>query len=302
MNVTALSTRKEFPARDLDLMRMSVAKDCNPTEFNQFIHIANQVGLDPLRKQIYAFVFNKDKPEKRQLTIVTGIDGFRSVARRTGDFRPADEVPKFTFDAELEDENTNPLGIVDCTVTTYFYSHGDWHPVPHRVDWAAYAPLKEIWENNRPTGKFKLDVNKKRWRIDPKGMLAKCAEAGSIRKAFPDDFSSIYEHNEIDQMQTVDLAPSEYAEQYAKERRQEMINGKGTLLFDFMDDEGLHPVEVGKLADRIVSFVNEQAEPDAIDYWKDRNTHSLKAFWAQSPSDALEVKKVIESKIKELSK
>ena len=60
MNAIALSDGKA-----LDLIRKTVARDCDPPEFDQFIHICRAVRLDPLRRQIYAFVFSKDDASKR---------------------------------------------------------------------------------------------------------------------------------------------------------------------------------------------------------------------------------------------
>src|SRR3546814_3753630 len=52
--------------------------------------VCKRVGLDPFRRQIYAVVYSKDKPDKRKMSIITGIDGFRAVAARNRDYRPDD--------------------------------------------------------------------------------------------------------------------------------------------------------------------------------------------------------------------
>lgn len=83
MNALALTDDKQ-----LALIRRTVAKDCDAAEFDLFIHVCRAVRLDPLRRQIYAFVFGKDNPKKRQMTIVTSIGGYRSIAERTGNYRP----------------------------------------------------------------------------------------------------------------------------------------------------------------------------------------------------------------------
>jgi hypothetical protein len=54
-----------FSNTDLALIRRTVAKDCLPHEFDQFIHICRAIGLDPLRRQIYAFVFGKGGAARR---------------------------------------------------------------------------------------------------------------------------------------------------------------------------------------------------------------------------------------------
>lgn len=116
-----------FSNQEMALIRNTVAKDCNESEFDMFLHICRTVGLDPLRRQIYAFVFHKDKPDKRQLTPVVAIDGLRAIAERTGNYRPDDEPPRFEYDETVKDPNTNPLGIVSCTVKVFKYAHGEWY-------------------------------------------------------------------------------------------------------------------------------------------------------------------------------
>ena len=70
-----------YNERTLELVRRTVAADTNNDEFNLFITWARSMGLDPLRRQIYAFVYNKDKPQWRQMTVVTAIGGYRSTSQ-----------------------------------------------------------------------------------------------------------------------------------------------------------------------------------------------------------------------------
>ena len=131
---------KHFSPSQLALIQRTAAKDCNPDEFNQFMHTAQHMGLDPIRRQIYAFVYSKNNPAKRTMSIVTSIDGFRSIAARTGDYRPDDNATEFTYSDDEKDPQTNPLGIVKARVTIYKFSHGDWHAVTAEAYWTEYAP------------------------------------------------------------------------------------------------------------------------------------------------------------------
>jgi RecT family len=65
---------------DLALIRRTVASDND--EFALFIHWARSLHLDPLRRQVHAFVFHKQDPKKRRLSLVTSIEGFRAIAAR----------------------------------------------------------------------------------------------------------------------------------------------------------------------------------------------------------------------------
>lgn len=299
MNAIITIGKSQYGASELALVRRTVAKDCNADEFDQFMMTAARLRLDPLRRQIYAFVFNKDNPKKRQMVIVVGIDGFRTVAARSQDYRPDDRPTRFTFGAM--DEATNPTGLESAEVTVYRHSHGSWFPVTVQAYWTEFAPLVEggNWveqENGKSyfkgNGQFRLDPKKEAWHRMPRVMLAKCAEAQALRRGWPDDLSNIYEQSEIDQAQVLDLTPAEYAEQGAVEGRLEKIQGAKTILLDFMDDKGIAPIPIGKVADRVDAFLKEH--PTEAEYFKDRNRYGLQEFWARCPTDALEVKKMLE--------
>jgi phage recombination protein Bet len=168
----------EWGERQLALIRRTVAKDCNNDEFDLFINMCRSLNLDPLRKQIYAFVYNKDKPDKRQLTIVTAISGFRTIAERTGNYRPDEEGPTYVFDNNYKSP-TNPIGLVSAKVRVYKFSHGAWHPVTETAFWDEAAPIKDewAWDNEsgkrKPTGRQALDTSGQ-WGKMPRLMLAKC--------------------------------------------------------------------------------------------------------------------------------
>lgn len=302
-----------YSSQQLDLIWRTAAKDCNDTEFSQFIHVCGSLQLDPMRKQIYALVYNKNKPDKRQMTIIVGIGGYRSVASRSGNYRPDNKPPRFTIDEALISPK-NPKGIIKCEVSVFLFSHGSWFEVPHEVMWEAYAPVEKggkwvdsggTWPDGNPKQKFEpngQDVlsTDGRWPLDPFGMIAKCAEVGAIRKAFPDDFSGIYEQAEMDK-HTVELTAAEYAEAAGVENRLALIGGKDTILFDFMDERGLHPVALGKLHAECELFLKNNPALDAIEIWQDRNRHALQDFWARAKNDALDIKGKIEKLKKEKS-
>jgi len=296
-NVVALSEAFR-PAQIQLIQRMN--PDCNQVEFDQFMHVAAQMGLDPLRKQIYAFVFNKDKPDRRRMSIIVGIDGFRSVAKRSGEYRPDNRAPRFTYDPALIDEAKNPLGLVSAEVSVFQYSHGAWHEVTAVAYYDEFAPIVEggKWvegENGRRTfrkdGTMALDPNKDNWRKMPRVMLSKCAEAQAIRRAWPEDLSAIYADEEIDRAKTLDLTATEIAEQANVESRLAMIGGAEAILFDMGD--GLERVPLGKAADMLMERFKTM-QPHEVMQWKNANRVPFNEFWARAKSDALGVKQYIE--------
>ena len=300
----------------LALIRRTVAADTNDDEFSLFIHMARALGLDPLRRQIYAFVFSKNDPKKRRMSIITAIDGFRTIADRTGNYRPDEDEPTFETDPSLVSAS-NPAGLVKAVVRIYKFSHNAWHKVTAAALWSEYAPLKEEWSEYRsiedgkwPDGNtrykkvpaegatkiIKLD-DSGNWAKMPYHMLAKVAEALALRKAWPDDFANVYVSEEVDRAAMLDITPAEAAQQGAQAERLARVGGKNTVLIDWMAGEfsPLEPTPVGNVADRVMAFLREhKEEPSVIRLWKERNKFGLREFWALCPTDALEIKKEFE--------
>jgi phage recombination protein Bet len=297
-NVVALSEAFR-PAQIQLIQRMN--PDCNSVEFDQFMHVAAQMGLDPLRKQIYAFVFNKDKPDRRRMTIIVGIDGFRAVAKRSGEYRPDNRAPRFVTDPAVVDEARNPLGLVSAEVSVFQHSHGAWHEVTAIAFYDEFAPIVEggKWTTDEETGRrvFKkdgsmmLDPAKDNWRKMPRQMLAKCAEAQAIRRAWPEDLSAIYADEEIDRARTIDLTATEIAEKAKVEDRLALIGGAESILFDMGD--GLERIPLGKAADMILERFKTM-QPHEVLQWRNTNKVTFNEFWARNKADALGVKQEIE--------
>jgi len=296
-NVVAMSDAFR-PAQIQLIQRMN--PDCNATEFDQFMHVSAQLGLDPLRKQIYAFVFNKNDAEKRRMSLVVGIDGFRSIANRSGDYRPDDRPARITYDERSIDKDKNPLGIISAEVTVYKRVHGDWWPVTAIAFWDEHAPLVEDgkWEKSesgksyfKGNGKFHLDPKKDNWRKMARLMIAKCAEAQALRRGWPDNLSALYSEEELDRARTIDLTATEIAEKANVETRLQMIGGVEAILFDMGD--GLERIPLGKATDMILDRFRKM-QPHEVLQWKNLNRVPLQEFWARNKTDALALKQEIE--------
>jgi len=281
-----------FTGQQLSLMRQTVAKDCNADEFDLFINMAQSYGLNPFRREIYAIVTNKTRPEKRQLVVVTGIDGLRRKASQSGDYCPDDQEPEIVTKDGLADPKTNPLGIEKAVVGAYKAGRR----IIGVAYWDEFAPLKERWENNRPTGEFYLDPNKRNWHTMGRLMLAKCAEAQVLRKGWPETTSGLYEPSEMDQA-TIDLSPSEWADKEAEESRTQKVGTRGAVMIQWKVGAAIEAVSLGDIADRILGFLRDVGSSSEVEWWRATNQIGLRDFWAKSPGDALEVKKAIEATI-----
>lgn len=288
-----------FTGRQLDLIRNTVARDCMPEEFNLFIAVAQRAGLDPFRKQISALVFNKNKPDKRRMSIITGIDGLRAIAARSNRYRPDENEPQITYDPSLKGP-TNPLGIEKAVVRINIRdADGDtWRPVAGVAHWDEFAPISEEWTEGddgrrRKTGKLVLDTQGN-WGRMARVMISKCAEAQALRKAFPEDLSGLYEGAEMDQARASDLTPTEIIEAVHVEDRLERIGGGGGIMFQLTPASPLEAIPLGKVADRILDAARDY-DLTQLRWFESANVQPLREFWARAQSDALAVKKALEA-------
>ena len=300
-----MSNVSKLPARDWSsaqyaLIRRTVAADCNDQEFDLFCHTARHLGLDPLRKQIYAFVFGKGDPKKRRLSIVVAIDGARSIAARSGNYRPDEDEPRYEYDETLRGP-TNPLGLVKASVGVWQFSHSAWHKIAGVAYWSEFAPVKQAWAYDEeqgkraPTDKYELDPTGL-WPKMGRLLLAKCAEMQALRKGWPDDLGQLYAAEELDQAKVTEVLPSEAAAAGEVEERLERVGAKDTILVQWKLEDALVPVKVGQLADNILAFIRSSTQEE-VKAFRDRNRFGMREFWSRAPSDALEVKKAIEAKL-----
>ena len=295
-----------YNGAQLALIRKTVAADCNDMEFDLFVTVARNAGLDPFRRQISALVFNKNKPDKRRMSIITGIDGLRAIAARSARYRPDEDEPAFTADPSLKGE-TNPVGLEKAVVRVYIRDdRGDtWRPVAGVAYWDEFAPLSEEWTEGddgkrRPSGKMVLDT-KGQWGRMPRVMLAKCAEAQALRKAFPEDLSALYEGAELDQAKASDLTPSEIVGQAMAHDRLGRIGAAGSIIFQLFPNAPLESIPIGQIADRVIETIRDYTLFEQIRWFESANIQPLREFWAHAPSDALELKKTIETRRSELA-
>lgn len=287
-----MSVPAQFTGSQTALIRRTVAKDCNDAEFDWFLEICRALRLNPLQRQIFAFVFSKNDPDKRQLTPVTSIQGLRSIADRTGNYRPDNRKPRYEYDESLKGP-TNPKGILSCEVSVFKFAHGEWHETVAEAYWDEFVPLDKSGE--------KIAFGKDGWHKMPRLMIAKVAEAQALRKAWPDDFANVYEEAEIDRGEVTDLTASELADKSEQEDRLAKIGGADAIMIDWMDGAALDRVPVGQFADRVMAFVNENHDsPNTLLSFRDRNKHSMREFWAKAPADAHELKKPFEAAEKQI--
>lgn len=163
-----------FDEKKLDLIRKTVANQLTANEFELFISIAKARGLDPILNQIHAVV--RGTGDKAKVNFQVGIDGFRLIAARTGEFAGRDET-QFEYKAGTHHPEK-------AKVTVYRFVNGQ------KCSWTASAK----WAEYYPGEKMGF-----MWDKLPETMLEKCAEAKALRMAFPNDLSGLYVNEEMDQ-------------------------------------------------------------------------------------------------------
>ena len=146
-------------------------------ELAVFLHYAQRTGLDPFARQIYMI------ERGGRFTIQASIDGLRIVAQRSGEY--AGQVGPFWC---------GPDG-----VWTDVWLEKE-PPVAAKVGVMRLGFTEPLW------GVAKFDsynANSPIWKKMPDTMIAKCAEALALRKAFPNDLSGIYTSEEMEQAEVV---------------------------------------------------------------------------------------------------
>lgn len=173
-----IATATGYESSKVALIKDTIARGASDDELMLFLHLAQRSGLDPFSRQIY--LIERKAQVNGQWTTTrqpqTGIDGLRLIADRTDRYAPGRE-PNFSYDADGHLE----------TATSYVkkWVRGEWHEVAATAHYREYMQAKS---DGHPT---------KMWADKPHIMLAKCAEALALRRAFPAEMSGLYTSDEI---------------------------------------------------------------------------------------------------------
>lgn len=177
-----------FDDAQINLLKTTVAKGTTDDQFKLFLEVAQRTGLNPFAKQIYAVVRKSQEADgsySAKMTIQTGVDGYRLIAQRTGEYA-GQRGPEWCgpdgvwIDVWLS--NTPP-----AAARVGVLRRGFEEPV-----WgvATYASFVQTTSQGAPSNL---------WKSMPDVMLAKCAEVQALRKAFPQELSGLYTDAEMGQ-------------------------------------------------------------------------------------------------------
>lgn len=158
-----------------------------------FFHQAKRSGLDPFRREIY--MITRKTKNGPKATIQTGIDGF---------YKIADRVTRATG------------GTWGIPETLWCGPNGQWRDVWLEETPPAAAKVTVERNGSRFTTvatSAEYNAGSPMWQKMPARMIAKCAEALAIRRAFPDDLSGLYTSEEMAQADSPAPAPRPQVQQ-----------------------------------------------------------------------------------------
>lgn len=176
----------QMTQEQINLIKQTVAKGATDDELNLFLYTAKKTGLDPLLHQIHAVKRWDGRMGKDTMAIQTGIDGYRLIADRTGKYAPGRE-PSYT---QANDKLESATAYIKKLT-----SDGTWHEVAAT---AFYSEYVQTTKDGRPN---------RMWEKMGHVMLAKCAEALALRKAFPAEMAGVYTDEEMTQAEPAPATP-----------------------------------------------------------------------------------------------
>lgn len=208
----------EADLKQLELANI-IPKGTPAPQVQIFATVCKEKGLSPFQKQIYLLPFKKKIKDKWEThyACITGIDGYRTIAERTGCYAGCEDVKFNNSQTEHQCREAGLNNPITATVTVYKIVAKQRVPFTATAGWSSYLPA----ENKRFN-----------WIKMPFLMLGKVAEALALRKAFPEALSGLHVEEEGGGFVDTESVEVELTEELKKEIIKELkpIKNKSELI------------------------------------------------------------------------
>lgn len=184
---------RQLSDKDRELLRKGLCSKCTVDDFELFVETCNKTGLDPFMRQIYPVFRSDRKTNCDVMQIQVSIDGMRLVAERSGHY--AGQVGPFWCG---KDGSWKDVWLSDRE-----------YPVAAKVGVMRHDFKEVLWAAARFQSYVQTKFDGKpnqMWGKFPDVMIAKCAEALALRKAFPMELSGLYSTEEMSQADNPETA------------------------------------------------------------------------------------------------
>lgn len=202
-----LNQRTSMTQEQMDLIRRTICRGATDDELAMFVGQCNRTGLDPFSKQIHAVRRWDKRSGVEVMSIQVGIDGFRLIAQRTGEYAGQGPIQWCGTDGVWKDIWLDPDP--PAAARAVVMRKGFDAPCVAVARWSSYA----VTYYDKNSRQQKLTPF---WERMPDFMIGKVAESLALRKAFPQELSGLYTPEEMDLANAVQEA--RMADQMSKKK------------------------------------------------------------------------------------
>lgn len=186
-----LSEQYDITIQQVEVVRRAVCIGATDVELEFFLATCKRVGLDPFARQIWFIKRPQKQLDARGNEIwtdvgrpETSIDGYRTIAERTEQYEG--QAPILWCDAKGKWSEVWLDEAPPHAAKATIFRKGFREPLVNVAHYREFCPV------------FRNGKSPEMWKKMGANQIAKCAEAGGFRRAFPRDLSGLITDTEIE--------------------------------------------------------------------------------------------------------